>query len=145
MNEELEIPTMRIIQDIQENDMVAAFLRAEVDSYRFGPLLADQLRNKKISPSILRKPDVRNDTENQTRADLLSESRGYRRNASLFHGFPDDCQWKLVAITKSDLDNTYARIYPKGVKNHCRILTEHRSMDSVLGGGLKLVGGRRIR
>lgn len=96
---------MRIIQDIQENDMVAAFLRAEVDSPRFGPLLADQLRNKRISPSILRKPDVRNDTENQIRADLLSESRGYRRNASLFHGFPDDCQWKLVAMTKSDLDN----------------------------------------
>lgn len=178
---------MRIIQDIQENDMVAAFLRAEVDSHRFGPLLADHLRNKKISPSILRKPDVRNDTENQIRADLLSESRGYRRNASLFHGFPDDCQWKLVAMTKRDLDNVmyinydywvelsggtrliadaakrirsgkvkdefiddighgrtgaearrpgrtrqddriraYARIYPKGVKNHCRILTEHR-------------------
>ena len=105
MNEEIEILTMRIIQDIQENDMVAAFLRAEVDSPRFGPLLADQLRSKKISPSILREPDVRNDMENQTRADLLSESRGYRRNAALFHGFPDDCQWKLVAMTRSDLNN----------------------------------------
>jgi hypothetical protein len=86
MDEELEIPTMRIIQDIQENDMVAAFLWAEVDSHRFGPLLADQLRNKKLSPSILKKPDVRNDTEiksGQTYCQNQGDTEGMRHYSTV--------------------------------------------------------------
>ena len=71
--------------------MVAAFLRAEIESRRHVKyLLPPELS---IAETIFRRrlilnPDLADERENELRRQLLAY-RGYRLNAVLFHGYPD--------------------------------------------------------
>ena len=89
-----------------ENDMVLEFLRAEVDSPRFGLAysgLFDQLRAHMITKhSLLVVADLNSSRDNDLRAQILGAVRGYRRNCLLFDGFPDDVTWRRVELQSSD-------------------------------------------
>jgi hypothetical protein len=90
-----------------ENEMVLAFLRAEVDSPRFGqyykPCL-NQLREMAGSApqSLIDDADLGSSRDNALRIELLKAIRGYRANQRLFIGFPDDAQWRRVGLEPSD-------------------------------------------
>lgn len=89
-----------------ENEMVLAFLQAEVDSPRFGlpfPSVFEQLQRFGITKqTLLEIPDLDSPRDNSLRTQLLSELRGYRKNSLPFAGFPDDVRWRRVGLQSGD-------------------------------------------
>ncbi len=89
-----------------ENDMVFAFLRAEVDSPRFGPAYSPhfgRLRAAGITRErLIDNADLNSPRDNTQRIELLKAVRGYRANALLFTSFPDDAMWRTEGIERAD-------------------------------------------
>lgn len=94
---------MRIGEPVSVDVMIAAFLRAEVNSPRFGEPLARLLARDGQDTAVLARPDVDSPVENAYRAGLLAEWRGYGRNADVFTDLPDDTRWARAALDESDL------------------------------------------
>jgi hypothetical protein len=96
---------VRVIRDSSEDEMVLAFLSAEVGSGRFG----DRARSLLGDLELVRNPDLTDAVANQRRS-ALAQYRGWRRNNLLFLGFPRDVRWKLVEVTIGELGGfRYAR------------------------------------
>jgi hypothetical protein len=96
--------TMRILETVSERAMVAAFLRAEIDSPRWGATILDRLNQDGRSRAVVDNPNLLDDTENIYRASLLA-FRGYR-NRAIFYGFPEVVQWQAISMTRGDLEVT---------------------------------------
>ena len=96
---------MRFIKDINENEMVIAFLQAEIDSARYGELLNQLLSQNGYDRSIIDHPIIDDPTENAVRAELLASARGYKVNTALFQRFPANIQWKLIGLNKDEVAN----------------------------------------
>jgi hypothetical protein len=85
--------------------MVAEFLRAEVDSSRFGSPYAPALkalgytREQLIDNADLSDPDA-----NEARARMLAAFRGYGQDKFLFTRFPANAQWKRVQLDLADFE-----------------------------------------
>ena len=94
---------MRLVADITEHEMVATFLRAELDSERFGHQLARLLQRDAVSPGIITHPDITDPEENAYRIRLLGEFRGYGQNREMFVQFPSHVIWQRVALTPAEL------------------------------------------
>jgi hypothetical protein len=100
---------MRIIRDVSENELVLAFVRAEVFSPTYGPLFVKVMGSKQP----VYDPDLSDPAANALRLKALGDIRGYKRNTYLFRGFPDDPAWKLVAVTVRELQEwLYANCEP---------------------------------
>jgi hypothetical protein len=102
------LAAMRILGQASEAEMVLAFLRAEVDSPRFGPSARAALGNDLRLVAVAANP---NDAgQNAKRHDALASYRGYGRHAFLFAGFPTHVAWQRVALDHDDFaDLVYAR------------------------------------
>ncbi|MCA1623893.1 MAG: hypothetical protein LC778_08860 [Acidobacteria bacterium] len=83
--------------------MVATFLRAEITSSRFSKDILRILERDGIDRKVIDNPDINETDENQYRAALLGEFRGYKRNEELFEDFPNDVKWYRVLLDRSDL------------------------------------------
>lgn len=94
---------MQIVEPISEAEVVAAFLKQEIVSTRWRQPILDILVRDGRERRIVDEPDTSDEAENTYRAALLGEFRGYRRNASLFTGFPDEVHWYRAAIGKEEL------------------------------------------
>lgn len=94
---------MRLIEPISEEEMVAAFLKMEITSTRFGKDILALLERDGVSRNILETPDIHDDAQNACRAALLGEYRGYRQNRDLFEDFPENVRWYHAALTKAEL------------------------------------------
>jgi hypothetical protein len=94
---------MRIIEKVTEAEMAAIFLRAEIASSRFGKDILRILEKDGVDRKVIDKPDVKDADENEYRAVLLGEFRGYQRNEELFQDFPDDVRWHRVLLDRKDL------------------------------------------
>jgi hypothetical protein len=72
-----------------ENEMILAFLRAEIDSSRFGTAYAQILSNSRIDRQwLIDRADLNSDGENRARKELLGLVRGFGNDSFLFRGFP---------------------------------------------------------
>src|ERR1019366_4177138 len=102
-----------------ENDMVLAFLRAEVESPRFGAIYSqylDRLNTCGISRErLIDSADLNSPRENAQRIELLKAVRGYRANNLLFRSFPNDVTWRRVGVEPSDWMNVRYANYPTWV------------------------------
>jgi len=94
---------MKELGAASEDDVVLAFLRAEIDSPKWGP---DYLR---VLPaldldraSLIDDADLEDDLACDTRKVLLGAVRGYGRNEALFKNFPRDTTWRRVEVAPSD-------------------------------------------
>ena len=76
--------------------MVLTFLRAELDSPRFGSLRGTPAQ------SVIENANLENSAENVRRRDLLGMVRGFGRGTLLFPGFPTDVAWRRVRLEASD-------------------------------------------
>jgi hypothetical protein len=89
-----------------ENDMVLAFLRAEAESPRFGPIYKqclDQLQAFGVSRQrLLDNADLNFFRDNAQRIEILKAVRGYRGNTLLFRSFPNDVKWRRVGVEPAD-------------------------------------------
>ena len=96
---------MRDLSPATEDAVVLAFVQAEIDSARFGPLYATLLSNSGLERgSIVDRPNLQSDRENRIRSELLTAVRGYGNRTLLFKGFPQNVTWRRVAIETEDAD-----------------------------------------
>ena len=88
------------MSEIIENEMILAFLKAEIDSPRWGQyylaILSDRGLNKN---KIIDCADLSRSEHNIFRAELLGSVRGYGKNDSLFRGFPSDTKWRRTQMS----------------------------------------------
>jgi len=94
---------VRFIEALNEDDIVAHFLKHEIRSDRFSRTICDLLRQNGWPTSILEQPDLQSAEECSIRAKLLSEFRGYQRNDGMFEGFPNGVAWARFAISSLEL------------------------------------------
>ena len=94
---------MRTVARLSEDDMVAAFLKAEVASPRYGSRLRLELVRLGLRPELLERPDTTDQLANGDRRAVLDAHRGYLSGTRLFDGFPDDVEWWLCCATPEDL------------------------------------------
>ena len=88
----------------KENEMVLAFLRAEIDSVRAGQFYSAALSNLKVSRrSIIDRPDLLSVEDNQIRNVLLTLVRGYGNGTYQFQRFPANVTWRRIALDPSEL------------------------------------------
>jgi hypothetical protein len=100
-----------------ENDMVLAFLRAEVDSARFGALYQscfDQLGKFGFDrQALVDSPNLQSAEQNAIRKAILKAVRGYTAGQLLFTGFPVDVTWRRISMEHADLSKLkYANCPP---------------------------------
>jgi hypothetical protein len=86
---------MRILGPSSEGEMLAVFLRAELDSRRYGQTLRDLLARDGKSVESLTDPEYARR--------LLDEYRGYERRIGLFGGFPREVDWFRAELTRDEL------------------------------------------
>lgn len=94
---------MKKIKDISEDEMIAVFLQAEIDSSRWSDILLSHLTAKGQSKDILVNPDLQDEKQNKHRRDLLADFRGYGKNDHLFSHFPNHVDWGLYEMSKDEL------------------------------------------
>jgi hypothetical protein len=94
---------MKILEKVSERVMVAEFLRAEIDSPRWGANILSRLNMDGRSREVVDNPNLLDDGESNYRARLLA-FRGYR-NQAVFYGFPEAVQWYKILMTHIDLEN----------------------------------------
>jgi hypothetical protein len=94
---------MRLLADITEDSMVAAFLAAEIRSERFGGVLGELFERDGLSPRLVERPNLESTADNHRRRLLLGAFRGYGEDRDLFEGFPGDVRWQRVALTRAEL------------------------------------------
>jgi hypothetical protein len=83
--------------------MIATFLRAEIDSERYGAKLAGLLARDHREAEILRSPDLVDLEANAYRRMLLDEHRDYGRRDELFGGFPTHVEWFRARLDRDEL------------------------------------------
>jgi hypothetical protein len=94
---------MRILRPATEDEVVAAFLRVELDSGRYGPLLRRMLERDGVDENVLARPDVGDPAANRYRRTLLDEHRGFERRIGLFEGFPARVDWYRAAFSADEV------------------------------------------
>lgn len=105
---------MRFIKKSSEEEMVLAFLKAEIDSPRFKKPIEDTLRTLGFTRALIDKANLTNSVENRARENCLV-FRGFKNNEALFKGFPDDISWERVALSKKELGTLKYANYPTWV------------------------------
>jgi hypothetical protein len=87
----------------REDDVVLAFLRAEIDSPKWGKSYLRALRDLRVDRvSLIDAADLNDARASGIRKDVLGIVRGYGRNAALFTGFPREMTWRRVQVEPSD-------------------------------------------
>lgn len=85
-----------------EADMVAAFLRAELDSPRWAADVSAGLARIGASRALIEQADPSNSAENRERVQVLAY-RGYPERTALFAGFPTNVAWQRATLDATDL------------------------------------------
>ncbi len=107
---------MEIVSEISEDEFVAAFLKMEIDSERFGNRYLPQIEKDGRDRKIVDNPDCSNKEENEYRKFLLGKARGYKINKFLFVNFPNEVKWFRAKLTKEDLRNSKFLKYSYWIK-----------------------------
>jgi hypothetical protein len=135
------------------NDMVFAFVRAEIDSPTWGGLYMQAISGLRFSrSSLIDQADLNDHYMNRVRGIVLGAVRGYGRDEFLFRGFPRDAQWRRVSVELADFDRLRyvncepflgltddARSVNIGARNYKRVAEFATRVDSIarnIGAGL---------
>ena len=104
--------TLRLLELVDEAVVIAEFLRAEVDSPRFGPRVRARLEADGRDVHVLIEPDTGNPEENAYRAALLHGYRGAGGSAPLLEGLPDRMEWHRATLPREELGALHYIDYP---------------------------------
>jgi hypothetical protein len=89
-----------VVGPSSEDEMVLAFLQAEVDSPRFGHVARKAVGDMNLVAS----PRLDEPRENARRRTALQRYRGFGSNDFLFRGFPAEvATWERLRLTRDDL------------------------------------------
>lgn len=95
---------MRYLRPASEEEVVAAFLRAEAEEMgRHHAAIAERLAHDHQPPAIVLHPDAGDRAACEYRRRLLSDLRGFGRGEGMFVGFPDRVEWQRVALSADEL------------------------------------------
>ena len=94
---------MRLLEPASEDEVVSSFLRAEIDSDRYGEKLRRLLARDGRQSSVLHHPDLASESENRYRRQLLDEHRAYERREEMFGGFPRQIDWFRAALEVEEI------------------------------------------
>jgi hypothetical protein len=87
-----------------EDEMIAAFLRAEIDSSRYGDnFVRTGLAELGFDRGLIDAANLTDPVENGVRRRLL-DYRGYQARIALFAGFPLDVRWRRVRLEGPDFE-----------------------------------------
>jgi hypothetical protein len=75
---------MREAGSVAEDEVVLAFLKAEIESPRFGPIYVDILQNSELDrTALIERANLSSNADNRTRLELLKTVRGTSRSRHL--------------------------------------------------------------
>jgi hypothetical protein len=94
---------MRLLHRVSEDEVIAVFLRGELDSDRYGEKLRELLGRDGLDVELLRRPNLANAVENSYRLRLLDEHRAYERREGLFLDFPQRVAWSRAAVSRDEV------------------------------------------
>jgi hypothetical protein len=93
---------MRLLRSASEDEMVAAFLRAEADNMgRYQAAIQERLGSDGEPLDIVRRPDLTDPRQNAYRRRLLGETRGFGRGDGVFVGSAPWVDWHRARNRKS--------------------------------------------
>jgi hypothetical protein len=98
---------MRILGTSSEDEMVAAFLQAEIASPRWAATIEFWLRVAHAPSTVVESPVIADPIQSSLRRLLLSIYRGWARNDLLFAGFPRTVSWDRAALADIDVANGF--------------------------------------
>jgi hypothetical protein len=93
---------MKDVGPATEDEMVLAFVQAEIDADRWQESYAQALLGMGKRRTLVLSPSLASAEENAERIDLLGRVRGYRQNTMLFSGFPNGVVWRRVLADSAD-------------------------------------------
>jgi hypothetical protein len=93
---------MRELGPVSNDEMVLAFLRAEIDSPMRAVFYRSVLTALRFDRSLIDSADLNDGYANCIRAVVLGAVRGYGRNDFLFYGFPSNAKWRRVLLDPSE-------------------------------------------
>ena len=94
---------MKLLKEIPEAAMVAAFLKAELTSARFSKELKNAMRSLDVDEATIAKPNILDEHDNELRAKVLGAYRGYRQDREIFKDFPGDLTWHDAEISRDEI------------------------------------------
>jgi hypothetical protein len=95
---------MRLLRPASEDEVVAAFLRAEADDTgRYRDPIRGHLSSDGEPLDTVARPDLRDPRQNAYRRRLLGEMRGFGRGDGMFIGFPSLVDWYRAALPRDEL------------------------------------------
>jgi hypothetical protein len=95
---------MRILRPASEDEVVAAFLRAEADDTgRYRAAILERLAAEGEPIAVVRHPELGDPRQNALRRRLLGELRGFGRGDGMFIGFPRQVEWHRAALPRAEL------------------------------------------
>lgn len=107
---------MIVIGPSNENEVILAFLRAEINSPRFSDRISSALATSNLKrEAIIDNADLTNQSDNKIRSELL-DFRGYTNRTSLFQGFPRDVVWQHVELEPGEFNQLKYLKYDKFLK-----------------------------
>jgi hypothetical protein len=102
---------MRLLRSVSEDDMVAAFLAAEVTSERYGPQIRQILARLGQPHRLVTDPDTCDQAANAARRQVLAAYRDYP-TGDVFTGMPADVRWHRAMLTPAELGTAQYIDYP---------------------------------
>jgi hypothetical protein len=97
------VRSMRLLYPVSEDEVIAVFLRGELDSSRYGEKLRAFLARDGRELGVVRSPDPGDADANAYRRQLLDGYRGYERREGLFLGFPRAVEWFGAALERDEV------------------------------------------
>ena len=95
---------MELLEEVDDDVMIAAFVQAEFDSPRFGPGYEARLRELGgARGDVIDHPDMSDRAANDMRRALLRHVRGYETGQYLFEDWPTDVQWWRARVGLAEL------------------------------------------
>lgn len=95
---------MRLLRPASEDEVVAAFLRAEADETgRDRERIVSRLRSDDQPLDVVARPDLDDPGQNAYRRRLLGETRGFGRGDGMFVGFPLQVDWHRAELPRDEL------------------------------------------
>ncbi|MAF20798.1 MAG: hypothetical protein CMI55_03905 [Parcubacteria group bacterium] len=94
---------MKILNEITEDEVTAAILQYNSNSFRFKDRLKELFRQKGLDMKIVTNPDLKSDGENTLRRQFVQSLDGSGIGGYLDKSFPKDVAWKKARLSKEDL------------------------------------------
>ena len=94
---------VRAIRPAIEAEVIAVFLRGELDSPRYGERIRDLARAEGLEESALLAPTLEDADEHRRRVRILEGHRAWLRRDGLFGGWPEQVDWSLVGLAPNEV------------------------------------------